>query len=498
MTTASPRSPDVGPAKSEQPRDVGRERPPAAATPAARLALFVASGATFLAVLDTTVVNIAFSDLRTDFPDASLSQLTWVVTAYTVVFAALLAVAGRVADVVGRKKLFLWSTVVFIAASLLSGLAVGVPVLVAARALQGVGAAGLIPSALGLVLQHTPPARRQVAIGVWGAVGSMAAAVGPSLGGLLVDVWGWRSVFLINLPIGLVILLGAARLVGDAPTGRRLPDPLGTLALAAGVGGLVFGVTQGTEWGWGDGRVLGPLVGGAVLLVVALLLSGRHSAPALELDLWRSRSFAATNVTSLFFGAAMYSYLLASLLFLNAVWGYSELKAGLAVTPGAFAAAIGAVVVGRRVGPSGQWAAAAIGSALFGASCATMYLLLGPEERYAAVWLPTGILAGIGIGAALTAISNAATASLPSPRFASGTGLLMTSRQVGGALGIAALAAILELHDVLDAEGYLQVFLACALGALAAAVAAPVIRSRSARNTPSSDPRREPTAPETM
>ncbi|MFI0187028.1 MFS transporter [Streptomyces sp. NPDC017082] len=484
MTTASSQSPDTGPAGTAHAPDA--ERPPQispAAAATAKLALLVASGATFLAVLDTTVVNIAFADLRADFRDASLSQLTWVVTAYTIVFAALLAVAGRVADIIGRKKLFLWSAAVFLVASLLSGLATGVPMLIAARALQGVGAAGLIPSALGLVLQHTPPARRQVAIGIWGAVGSMAAAVGPSLGGLLVDVWGWRSVFLINLPIGLVILAGAVKLVADTPTGRKLPDPAGTLALALGVGGVVFGVTQGTEWGWSSGRVLGLLAGGAVLLALALLLSKRHSAPAIELDLWRSRAFAATNVTSLLFGAAMYSYLLSSLLFLNAVWGYSELKAGLAVTPGAFASAIGALVVGRRVGPAGQWAAVAVGSALFAVSCAGMALLLGPEKQYAAVWLPLGILAGIGIGAALTAISNAATASLPPQRFASGTGLLMTTRQIGGALGIAALAAILERHSVLDDKGYLQVFLACAIGAVAAAAAAPAIRSRPARTT---------------
>ncbi|MEV5013582.1 MFS transporter [Streptomyces sp. NPDC053780] len=483
MTTASPHSPDTGPPRTPQPADPEQSRTSAADAATARLALLVASGATFLAVLDTTVVNIAFADLRTDFPDASLSQLTWVVTAYTVVFAALLAVAGRVADVIGRRKLFLWSSGVFIAASLLSGIAADVPMLIAARALQGVGAAGLIPAALGLVLQHTPQARRQVAIGVWGAVGSMAAAVGPSLGGLLVDVWGWRSVFLINLPIGLVILAGAARLASDTPTGRKLPDPLGTLALALGVGGVVFGVTQGTEWGWGSGRVLGLLAGGAVLLVVALLLSRLRAAPALELDLWRSRAFAATNVTSVLFGAAMYSYLLSSLLFLNAVWGYSELKAGLAVTPGAFAAAVGAMAVGKRVRPAGQWAAVAVGSALFGASCAAMWLLLGTEKQYAAVWLPIGILAGVGIGAALTAISNAATAALPPERYASGTGLLMTTRQIGGALGIAALAAILERHHVLDDEGYLQVFLACAIGAAGAAAAAPAIRSRAARHT---------------
>ncbi|MEU9201091.1 DHA2 family efflux MFS transporter permease subunit [Streptomyces sp. NPDC048332] len=481
MTTASPQSPGAGPA--DVAASAGEQAPQGSpeASAASKLALFVASGATFLAVLDTTVVNIAFSDLRVDFPDASLSQLTWVVTSYTVVFAALLAVAGRVADVIGRKRLFLWSTALFTLASVLSGFATGVPMLVGARALQGVAAAGMIPSALGLVLQHTPAARRQVAVGVWGAVGSMAAAVGPSLGGLLVDVWGWRSVFLINLPIGLAIVAVSARLAGDEPSGRRLPDPVGTLALALGIGGVVFGVTQGTDWGWGSGRVLALLAGGAVLVLVALLLSRRHVAPAIEWDLWRNRAFAATNVSSLLFGAAMYSYLLSSLLFLNAVWGYSELKAGLAVTPGAFSAAVGALVVGRRVAAGAQWAALAVGAGLFGVSCAAMFLLLGTDRQYAAVWLPIGVVAGIGIGAALTAISNAATASLEPQRFASGTGLLMTTRQIGGALGIAALAAILERHNVLDDQGYLQVFLACAIGSLAAAVVAPVIRSKGRR-----------------
>ncbi|MFJ9623871.1 DHA2 family efflux MFS transporter permease subunit [Streptomyces sp. NPDC101181] len=481
MTTASPQSPGADPADDAAPADGQRPRNTSPGTPAAKPALFVASGATFLAVLDTTVVNIAFSDLRVDFPDASLSQLTWVVTAYTVVFAALLAVAGRVADVIGRKKLFVRSTALFTLASVLSGLAVDVPMLVGARALQGVAAAGMIPAALGLVLQHTPPARRQIAVGVWGAVGSMAAAVGPSLGGLLVDVWGWRSVFLINLPIGLAIVAIAARLASDAPSGRRYPDPVGTLALGLGIGGVVFGVTQGTEWGWGSVRVLALITGGAVLVVTALLLSRRHPSPAVEWDLWRNRVFAATNVSSLLFGAAMYAYLLSTLLFLNAVWGYGELKAGLAVTPGAFSAAVGAVVVGRRVGPRAQWAALAVGSTLFGASCAAMYLLLDAERAYLALWLPIGIVGGLGIGAALTAISNAATASLQPERFASGTGLLMTTRQVGGALGIAALAAILERYDVLDAEGYLRVFLACAIGALAAAAVAPAFRPRRDR-----------------
>ncbi|GAA1977974.1 hypothetical protein GCM10009738_65450 [Kitasatospora viridis] len=447
-----------------------------------RVALALASGATFLAVLDTTVVNIAFADLHKSFPTEALANLTWVVTAYTVVFAALLAVAGRVADVVGRRRLFLWSTVLFTLASLGSGAAQGLDMLVIARAVQGLGAAGMIPSALGLVLAHTPAPRRHAAIGVWGAVGSLAAAVGPSLGGLLVDVWGWRAVFLINLPLGVAItFLTVRKLAADRTDGRRMPDPIGTVALALGLGGLVFGVTQGSDWGWTDSRVLGLLIGGAVCTVLALVLSRRHSSPAIEWDLWRSRVFAGTNVSSFFFGASMYAYLLSSLLFLNTVWRYSELKAGLAVSPGAFAAAFGAVVVGRFAGPSRQWLAVGIGSAMFGGSLAALYGLLGTEQKYLEIMLPIGIVAGVGIGAALTGISNAAAAALPADRFAAGTGLLMTSRQVGGALGIAVFAAILSNAGMIGPHGYLRAFLASAICAGAAAVSSIGVRERAGR-----------------
>lgn len=445
-----------------------------------RLALVVASGGTFLAVLDTTVVNVAFPSLRSDFSSEPLAHLTWVITSYTVVFAALLAVAGRVADILGRRKLFVISTGLFTCASLLSGIAPNLPLLVVARTLQGIGAAGMIPASLGLVLAHTQPARRAAAIGVWGAVGSMAAAVGPSLGGLLVNVWGWRAVFLINLPLGLLFVVLAVRGVdADAPSGRRMPDPVGVVALALGMSGLVFGVTQGSAWGWGNAKVIALLIGGAVLTTVALLLSRRHASPAIELDLWRNRSFAGTNTTALLFGAAMYAYLLSTLLFLNAVWGYSELKSGLAVTPGAFSAAAGAMVVGRRIGPAKQWLAVMTGSVLFAAADVAMYFVLGSHRHYLDLWLPIGVVAGVGIGAALTGLSTAAARSLPPERFASGTGLLMTARQAGGALGIAALAAILQHSGVIGPHGYLQAFLACGLCSAAAAVAAVTIRHRA-------------------
>lgn len=446
--------------------------------------LLLASGVTFLAFLDATVVNVAFPDLRRSFPQVSLAQLTWVVTAYGVLLAALLAAAGRLADVLGRRRLFLGSVLGFTLASLAAAAAPAAGLLIAARALQGASAAGMIPAALGLVLAHTPPERRAAAIGTWGAAGGMAAAVGPSLGGVLVEVWSWRGIFLVNVPLGLLIAYGTLRtLRPDTPTGRRLPDPLGAASLALGIGALVAGLSQGSGWGWGSARVGGLLAGGVLFTALALRRSRRHPAPAVEWELWRSRAFAATNATSLFFGAAMYAWLLSGPLFLTTFWHYSILKSGLAVTPGAFTAALGSLVVGRRVPPHRQWAVILGGSLLFAGTCAAMWAWAGPAPSFAGLWLPAGLVGGLATGMVLTALSTAASAALPAPRFAAGTGLLMTARQVGGALGVAAMAAILAAAGgpagPADTEGYLAVFLFCGAAALVSAAVSLAVRRPS-------------------
>jgi EmrB/QacA subfamily drug resistance transporter len=434
--------------------------------------LLLTAGATFLAFLDTTVVNVAFPALRTSFPDASVATLSWVVSAYAVLLAALLTPAGRLADVLGRKRLFLSSLVLFTLASALSAFAPNIEGLIAARAIQGGAAAGMIPSALGLVLYEMPPARRAAAVGVWGAAASMASAAGPSLGGLLVEASSWRAVFLINLPLGLALAAGGLRgLPKDRPTGHRFPDPVGTVAITLGIALVVGGLTEGAEWGWSSGRTIGSLAAGSVLLLLGLLRSRRHPAPAVEIELWRSHTFATANLTSLLAGAGMFAWLLSGPLFCATIWGYSVLEAGLAVTPGAFTSAIAAVIVGKRATPRLQRMAVPGGLVCFAITGIWMYVGIDAEPAFLAIWLPAGMLGGAALGATMTGLSTAAAMSLPPTRFATGIGLNTTARQLGGALGVAAVAVILAERGLGGPLGFREVFLFSGVAAAVAALA---------------------------
>jgi EmrB/QacA subfamily drug resistance transporter len=411
--------------------------------------LLLTSGATFMAFLDTTVVNIAFPALHSSYPAISLASLSWVVSGFAIAFAALLAPAGRLADVLGRRQVFLVSVAVFTAASLACAVAPNFGVLLGARVVQGIGAAGMIPAALGLLLAEMPPARLLSAIGIWGASGSMAAAAGPSLGGLLIAASSWRAVFLLNLPIGALILLGGWRAVPARPgagpwQGRPggLPDGVGTAAATFGIAGVVLGLTKGGDWGWGAPSTVAAMVIGLALVIVAVARSRRHPVPAIPVSLWSSRTFAVANLTSLLAGAALYAWLLAGPLYLTTFWGYSVLRAGLAVTPGALTSAIAAIMVGKRVKLELQPAVVAGALVAFAAVGIWIWAGLGLQPAFLAVWLPAGLIGGAAFGAALTGLSTAAAISVPPAHFAGGMALNTAARQIGGALGVAAMAAI--------------------------------------------------------
>src|ERR671936_591391 len=223
--------------------------------------LAVTSVAVFMGFLDVTIVNIAFPDIRASFADTSLAGLSWILTAYNIVFAALLVPAGRLADRVGRRRTFLAGLLTFLAASAAAGLAPTVEVLVGARVVQAAGAAALVPTSLALLLPEFPLSQRATATGVWGATGAVAAALGPSLGGSLVEAAGWRWVFFVNLAIGLPALVPARRLLREAREANPgpLPDALGVVLLIVGVGLLSLGIVKGEDWGWGRERVIDAL-----------------------------------------------------------------------------------------------------------------------------------------------------------------------------------------------------------------------------------------------
>jgi MFS family permease len=450
--------------------------------------LAVASGAAFLAMLDATVANLAVADLHTDFPAVAIGDLSWVITIYAITFAALLAPGGRFADLLGRRALLAGGALVFTTMSLVAAIAPTFGVLLVARGFQGAGAAAMIPASLAVILADTPPERRAAAIGAWSAAGALAAAAGPTIGGALVDAAGWRAVFVVTVPAGIALLAAtqllpaggergsAGRAQARDPFGTQLrpadepaegaarpmmPDLFGTLLLAAGVGALALGVSRGAAWGWGDLRTLGAIAGGLAGLAVVLVRSRSHPAPAVEVGLWRSRTFALANLASLIYGAVLFSWLLVGVLFLTQVWGYTPLETGLAMTPGAVAAALVALSCGPLVARHGPRPVVLGGLATLAGAGVWVVLALQDAPAFLSLWLPAGTLVGVGMGAIATGMSSAAALSVAPAQFAAGVGLNQAARAVGGALGVAAMATILRGTDPAAATSYLGVYEMC-------------------------------------
>jgi EmrB/QacA subfamily drug resistance transporter len=420
--------------------------------------LAISSVGVFVAGLDLFIVNIAFPDIERDFPDSSLAGISWVLSAYAIVLAALLVPAGRYADRIGRKRSFIVGMGVFTAASALCAVAPSVGALVAARVLQAVGAAMLMPASLGLILPAFEPAQRPVAVGIWSAAGGVAAALGPPLGGVLVEL-SWRWIFLVNVPIGIVTIVLASRMLGEIrereSAGR--PVALGALMLAAGVGLLTLGIVQGHDWGWASARVVGSFAAAIALMFAFVIRSARHPLPVIELPMLQIRSVAVANSAALVFFAGFAAMLLSSVLLLTQVWGYSTLHAGIAIAPGPLTAALVAVPTGRIVAKIGPRLPGVLGGLFFAAGFAVNLASVSATPDYAGSFLPGFVLGGIGVGLSLASQPAAATSELPPDRFATGTAIFGMARQLGSALGVAVLVAIVsdsagaDLLDALDA-----------------------------------------------
>lgn len=419
--------------------------------------LIIVSIAVFMALLDVTVVNIAFPAIQRAFPTASRAQLSWVINAYTVTFAALLIVAGRTADLAGRRRIFYLGLFTFAAGSVLSASAPVMPLLLAGRVVQAVGSAMLLPCSLAIVLTEFPRKQLPVAVGLWSAVAAVAAGVGPVVGAALVQNAGWRWIFIVNLPMAFLAWLLGRRLLTEShdPAASRSPDVLGAAMLGGGVASLALGLVQGREWGWLNWRI--PTAFGlfVVLAWAFLVRSRRHPSAILDLSLFRSKAFAIANAASFVLAASVFAGLLNDVLFLTGGWRYSILTAGLAITPGPIAAAVSAVVGGRLVRRWGFQKVIFLGTSLLALSNCYLILRVGQTPSYIAQWLPASILAGWGVGFGFATLGTLAATSVPPARFAVGSAVLSTARQLGGAVGVASLIAILGTPDP---EHILQVF----------------------------------------
>jgi EmrB/QacA subfamily drug resistance transporter len=402
----------------------------------------VLSIAVFLAILDLFIVNIAFPDIRRSFSSASLANLSWILSGYAIVFAAVLVPAGKLADIIGRKRVFLAGLLIFLTGSALCAAAPSVGFLIGARVLQAVGGAALTPTSLGLILPLFQPQNRQTVIGLWAAIAGVGAAAGPPIGGLLVEV-SWRWIFLINLPLGLFAVLGTVRIIPEIRPAQRgpFPDVLGSLLLTSAVGLLTLGLVKGPEWSW-DSRSLGAFAASVVALLLFTYRSAHHPAPVVELPLLRPLPFALSSLSALLFFAAFAVLLLGNVLFLTDVWRYTVTRAGFAFFPGPLVAAVVAGLSGRLGGRLGSARVGAPGGVIF--ACASLWFLfqLGDQPRYLATYLPGQLLGGAGIGLMLPAFTALAVSTLPPARLVTGIAVQTAIRQIGAAVGLASFVAI--------------------------------------------------------
>ena len=436
-----------------------------------RQVLVIASAASFLVYLDVTVVNIAFAEIEADFAGTSRGTLAWILAAYNITFAALLVPGGRISDRFGRKRLFGIGIVLFALASAGCAAAGDSGMLIAFRVLQAVGGAMLVPASQGLVLHAFPQEQRTTAISLWVAAGAVAVAVGPPLGGVLIEFASWHWVFLVNLPIAAAVLLagwGRLRESRDDST-TALPDPVGIVLSAAAVGSLVLAIVQGDEWGWTSAATLGSFAAFAVLTPLFVLRTRRALVPALDLDLFSSRAFSLANAASLTMGIAFYGLIFATVLFMQTVWGYSAIEAGLALAPAPLVAAVAAGLGGRTAEGASLLRRASAGIVVFVGGAIWLTATLGPEPDFLVALLPGTILVGIGAGLAVSLLSSAALQAIPSATLAAGGAVNSATRQVGAALGVAIVVAVVGTPAPGDAVAAFDAgWIAIGLAALAA------------------------------
>lgn len=419
------------------PTVVRPDRSSAAVSPWA--VFWLASVAAFLVGIDTTVLFAAFKAMHGSFPTTSAADLSWVVNAYTVVYAGMLVPAGRLSDAHGRKRTFLFGLALFVLASAGCGLAGTAGLLIGARVLQAFGAALLTPASLSIVLAAFPQTRRAVTVSLWGAVGGLAAAVGPSLGSFVVDAAGWPWAFYLNVPLGAASLwLGSTLLPKDDETiVRREIDFAGALLLMAAVVAITLGIVQSDSGRWSRSE-LSVAVGTGLLLLLAFV--GRSSAvrtPLVDLDLFKDPTYVFANLASLAFGAAFSMMFFGYFLFLTGVWHYSLTRAGLAVTPGPLLVIPVAIITGRLAARVGHRPFLVGGSLLHAGGSLWFVLAAGPSPAYLSQWLPGVVMSGIGVGMVLPSLSAAAVNRLPSGQYAVGSAVNQAIRQIGSVLGVA-------------------------------------------------------------
>jgi EmrB/QacA subfamily drug resistance transporter len=409
----------------------------------------------FLGAIDFYIVSIAIPDMLRSFPHTGITGISWVINGYTVTYTAALLPAGGLADSYGPRRVFCSGLAIFTLGALACAVAPSPAVLIAARLVQGAGGGTITPIALTLIVPRFPAERRGSAVGLWAATQSAAVAAGPSVGGVLVSALGWRAVFALQLPIGLIALGGARwalradhrgeahEQAGPRTHGRQLPDLAGVVLLGGAVGLFALGVVEAKAWGALSWPTDLAVATGLALGVAFVLRSLRRPAPVIDLRLLRIRAVRWANIAMVLAGLVMFALPFGLVLFLIGVWGYSPAKAGLAITPGPVVQAAAALLGARLTNRLGPRAVAVPGAVLLAAGTLIFALGAGAQPRYAAVVLPAILSTSLGLGFLITSLSSAVVGAVPAAQLASGTAISVTARAVGAIVSLSAFALLL-------------------------------------------------------
>jgi EmrB/QacA subfamily drug resistance transporter len=399
--------------------------------------------ALFMIMLDNTVVNVALASIQRDLK-ASLPSLEWTVNAYTLTFAVLLVTGGRLGDIYGRRRMFLFGVVVFALSSAAVGLAPSDSWLVAGRAVQGIGAAFMMPGTLSIITNAFPPQERGKALGTWAGVSALALAIGPVVGGALTEYVSWRAIFFLNLPVAVgavALTLFAARESRDETVGRTVDLP-GTAALSLGLTALVLALVEGNQWGWGSARIVGLLLAAVVGLVTFVLLEPRVREPIVDFAFFRSRTYFGANAVAFVVSFAMLAVFFFIALYLQNVLGYSPIEAGLRFLPTTVLVMFVAPIAGRladRIGSRILMTAGLLVVAL------ALFLLtrIDVNSGYGEI-LPGIVLIGVGIALTMSPMTRAAMNAVSPDKAGVASGILSMNRMVGATFGVAALGALFQ------------------------------------------------------
>jgi EmrB/QacA subfamily drug resistance transporter len=443
----------------------------------------------FMIMLDNTVVNVALPSMQRDL-DVGLAELEWVVTGYALMFAALMLTGGKLADYFGRRRIFVFGIVVFTISSFFCGFADSGTTLIAARLVQGAGAAMMSPATLGIIAATFPPRERGTAIGIWAGTSAMGLAIGPLVGGLLTEHLSWNWVFYINVPIGIAAIAASYLLIDeskDESEGARLDLP-GQLTGGLGLFALTYGLIEANTHGWGSPRIVGSFVLAGALLVAFVLLERHQQAPMLDLSLFRNGTYAGANLVMLLVALSMFGVFFFVSLYMQNILGYSAVRAGATFLPMTLLIIVCAPIAGKLADRFGSRWLVTGGMVLLGTQL-LYYSRLGQDAGF---WqlLPALVIGGIGMSSTMTPTTAAAMRSVPVQKSGVGSAVLNAARQVGGSIGIALMGAILASVEggrrtpEAFMDGFSRSLFVAALIAFAGAIAAAaLLRPHEGRGT---------------